>query len=332
MRFINAHYIHPPNLKPGMIFTKIRQSNIDFRRALAFTLLAFAFNYGRLRTFLLCSPLVLDASENVSAISSKNGVPLDGPVYLGSFFAQLRYRLLITDRKTYRYDDVPSKGGTLATSRCNFILFLCTNMLPDIISLFFVSIFHHPVWGNHTLGHLASLHSFRSRPSWEQTVNGKRRILKIKFLGPDLRWTLGMGWESIDGKRSQHVLPEVVANVIYQFPFPDVMIAISSRVLSVFQQPHESDREITPWPVLFSFSLNISLGQSINRTIPLASPSLNHSQLRLLPLIAFIQTLRLRLSADRLPNESIHVSWLQTQTPDRYLRQGKAVTIASMSV
>ena len=55
-----------------------------------------------------------------------------------------------------------------------------------------------------------------------------------------------MGWESIDGKRSQHILPEVVANVIYQFPFPDVMVAISSIVLSLFQQPHESDMKITP--------------------------------------------------------------------------------------
>ena len=50
---MNAHYLHPPNLKSGIKFTKIRRSNIDFRRALAFTLLAFAFNYGRLRTFLL---------------------------------------------------------------------------------------------------------------------------------------------------------------------------------------------------------------------------------------------------------------------------------------
>ena len=50
---INIHYIHPPNLNPSIAFTKIRRSNIDFRRALAFTLLAFAFNCGRLRTFLL---------------------------------------------------------------------------------------------------------------------------------------------------------------------------------------------------------------------------------------------------------------------------------------
>ena len=35
MASINRHYIHPPNLKPGITSTKIRRSNIDFRRALA---------------------------------------------------------------------------------------------------------------------------------------------------------------------------------------------------------------------------------------------------------------------------------------------------------
>ena len=29
--------MYTPNLKPGIAFTKIRRSNIDFRRALAFT-------------------------------------------------------------------------------------------------------------------------------------------------------------------------------------------------------------------------------------------------------------------------------------------------------
>ena len=47
------HITHTPNLKLGIVFIKTKRSNIDFRRALAFTLLAFAFNYGRLRTFLL---------------------------------------------------------------------------------------------------------------------------------------------------------------------------------------------------------------------------------------------------------------------------------------
>ena len=36
-----------------MILTTVRRSDVDFRRALAFVLLAFAFNYGRLSTFLL---------------------------------------------------------------------------------------------------------------------------------------------------------------------------------------------------------------------------------------------------------------------------------------
>ena len=48
------------NPKLGTIFTKIRQSNVDFSCALALVLLAFAFNYGRLRTFLLAPWRVSD--------------------------------------------------------------------------------------------------------------------------------------------------------------------------------------------------------------------------------------------------------------------------------
>ena len=48
------------NPKLGTIFTKIRQSNVDFLCALAFVLLAFAFNYGRLRTFLLAQQSALN--------------------------------------------------------------------------------------------------------------------------------------------------------------------------------------------------------------------------------------------------------------------------------